>query len=120
MGVTAIKHFMNESGANVNVINAERGHEWDLAPDPHPQNAEIWIPWCTSQVDFDWNHYMVITTHSRTYWIWQSNEGGQDRVRYNHEGRWKPRAPGVPGHSGVNGDRMVRVLSDGSIQFERL
>ena len=124
MGVTIIKKFMNMSDAVVVVNNVERGHQWEIRPhgphDPEPPTTEIWIPWCVSQVDFDHNHYMKIRTKSRTYWVWQSKEGGEDRVRYNTEGRWTPRATSVPGHPWVDGDRRVYINPDESITFEKL
>jgi hypothetical protein len=122
MGITAIKSFNNKTTGIVNVRNVERSQEW-LVDAGKNLGVDIWIPWCVSQVDFDNNHYMMIIVQqyrNRTYWIWQSNEGDGDHVRYNTQGSWKPEAAWVDGFSGVNGDRAVEIRGDGSLYFLKL
>ncbi len=74
MGVTAIKTFRNMTSKPVRVTNVERGHT-RIIPSEHTQDFDIWIPWCNHQVDFDWNHYMMIEVEStnKSFWIWNSN-----------------------------------------------
>jgi hypothetical protein len=121
MGVTAIKHFDNESAGTVVVRNVERAQRWEINSGA-TMGVDIWIPWCVSQVDFDHNHYLMIefSEPARTYWVWQSNEAWQDRVRYHTEAKWKPEASPVPGTAEVNGDRSVEFRSDGTISFSRV
>jgi hypothetical protein len=121
MGITAIKQFNNQSADTVIVRNVERAQFWELSRGL-PRAVDIWIPWCVSQVDFNNNHYMMIEFRQpvRTYWIWQSNEGDLDRVRYTPEGRWKPGAASVPGYAYVDGNRSVELRKDGTIFFSQL
>jgi len=121
MGVTAIKHFDNESAGSVFVRNVERADNWEIRTG-FAGAVDIWIPWCVSQVDFDHNHYLMIEFRQpvRTYWVWQSNERFEDRVRYNTEGRWKPAASPVPGDAGVDGNRSVELRKDGTLFFSRV
>jgi len=121
MGVTAIKHFDNDSAGVVVVRNVERAQSWEINPGA-TLGVDIWIPWCVSQVDFDNNHYLMIefSQPARTYWVWQSNEAWKDLVRCNTEGKWKPEASPVWGISYVNGNRSVELQLNGKIVFSEV
>jgi hypothetical protein len=130
MGVTAIKHIDNDSEFNIDIKNKERGQHFLVHAHSTAGgnlDVDIWIPWCTSQVDFNNNHYIMVTKLDKvteqpvgTYWVWQNNENSRDRVRFNTEGKWKQYASSVPGDASVDGNRSLEILSDGTMNFSRI
>jgi hypothetical protein len=123
MGVTAIKGFDNKTSERVEIIDVANGGAFTYCLPFQTVSFDIWIPWCESEVDFGYYHkYMSIYVRNPSieYAIWQSNEGGIDRVRYNTGRWWRPNAPGVGGDSSVDGNRVVEIRADGSLVFQRI
>jgi hypothetical protein len=121
MAVTAIKGFKNYTEATVTVTNAERNDDRTVGGNGGTLAFDIWIPWCTSQSDFNWNHYMTIDipVPRYKYWIWQHDVGGDDRVRQSQNG-WQYAAPPVSGISSTGGDRYVIIYGNGLVEFEEI
>jgi hypothetical protein len=121
MAVTAIKGFKNYTGATVTVRNVERNQTRYVGGNGGTLAFDIWIPWCTSQSDFDWNHYMTIDIPAGPikYWIWQHDTGGDDRVRQSTSG-WQDEAPRVNGVSDTGGDRYVIIYNNGYVEFQEI
>jgi hypothetical protein len=119
MAVTAIKGFKNYTRETVTIRNVERNEKRYVGGNGGTLAFDIWIPWCTSQSDFDWNHYMTIDIPApqRKDWIWQHDIGGDDRVRQSQNG-WQDEAPPVHGISTTGGDRYVIIYENGYVEFE--
>jgi hypothetical protein len=131
MGVTAIAGIINKTTGAVTVKTWELSATGIGQPST-PVEVQVpagqsvtwghWVPWCTSQTAFiNGQHYITIQIQSpaKTWYLWQSNENWQDRVRYNDQPWWKPNATPVPGVSEVDGDRVLEVNADGSFQLRR-
>lgn len=119
--VTAIKRFTNHTPGLADILNVEHAQRMTCSPG-QTLDFDIWIPWCTSQVDFDHNHYLSIrlTNPAITYYIWQSNDDGSDVVRFSTEARWMAGASVVDGAAWVGNDRTVDILANGSLRFSVL
>jgi hypothetical protein len=129
MGVTAIKGFHNETPGSVIVRNEERDGEERTIEASGDLDWDIWIPWCTSRNDFDNGKYITIDVQKTNdperprikYWIWQHDNGTNDRIRWSvDEGDWDRYADPVYGDSYVNGDRHVQIYANGSVEFNEI
>ena len=123
MGVTAIKGIDNKANGMAWIRNMERNVSKDCYP--HSSIAfDMWIPWCTSHDDYHNRHYIMIQvsigSSKVTHYIWQNEEHGVDRVRYNTTDNWMPGAPEVPGASHVDGDRVVEINANGGLLFQEI
>jgi hypothetical protein len=122
MAVTAIKLFDNDSPGEVVVENKERNQTL-VVPRKESLARNVPIPHCASQKDFEHNHFLAIQVRAtgRTYYVWQQAAGGEDLVRFTDgpPPRWQDGAPAVPGHSGVDGSRMVEIHENGGLEFHR-
>jgi hypothetical protein len=120
MAVTAIKLFDNDSPGEVVVENKERSQTLTV-PRKESLARDVWIPHCASQKDFENNHFLAIQVLAtgRTCYVWQQAAGGEDLVRFTDgpPPRWQDNAPGVPGHSGVGGNRMLEIHENGGLEF---
>jgi len=122
MGITAIKGLINNSNAPVTLQDYENpsaGGNNITVPSPPPGAlgpCYMWIPWCTSQNDFNHNHYIMLigAELGATYYIWQDG----DFVRYSREPAYTPNGPHVPGYAPVNGDRIVSVNPQGLFFYQ--
>lgn len=76
--------------------------------------CNMWVPWCTSQGDFDGGRVISIERHvpldrpddegEVLGWIWQGNQADGDLVRHSRSGYEQPGRP-IPGAARVSGDR---------------
>ncbi len=121
MGITAFKALYNMSDAWVYLTNLENARSYYCPPARPGQTTRTsldeWIPWCTSQQDFDNLHYIEMCMKlpngtSRCYVIWQGNESDGDFVRYSDDGYYHKKAHPVPGVYQIDGDRIIIVKGD--------
>jgi hypothetical protein len=120
MGVTAIKRIVNQTGDTVHLTNHENPGT-NKTIDPRATVAcDVWIPWCTSQADFDHNHYLTVAAGSRTTWMWQSSEASGDRVRVSPVGMFQANQTPIDGDASVNGNRTLYIRPYGFLEMERL
>ena len=123
-GLTQLVGLVNKGAGEVYLRNNETGHSVRLAGGKTVGLREM-VPWCASQKDFEQWHTIEITVAAsgdapaRHYFVWQSNENWQDRVRHHHELWWKPQAAPIPGASEVNGERVLEVNPDGTLFLRR-
>lgn len=120
MGVTAIKSISNRHATELYYVSnlehpADTGGEGKtLQIQPGETKAcNMWIPWCTSQNDFDNNHRIIIVPLAFdvipvTFTIWQDG----DYVRYSKDGLFHENGDFVPGNCTVNGDRSVDIIGN--------
>jgi hypothetical protein len=84
----------------------------------------MWIPWCTSQADFQADHFIEIGNWTqvgnllnpvREYIIWQHDRGtwwgkDGDHIRFSTDGQWHDMNENwIGGVSAVDGDRNLTV-----------
>ena len=132
MGVTSIRKVINNSTDTVRIDDHENSNASVVVGPRQTIDQDvcnIWIPWCTSEGEFNGGHFLVLTgtspdTAVRPWWIWQqwqpwwTGGDGSDRVRCSRDGRFhNVKFNWVPGDSRVNGDREVVINEDGSIRF---
>lgn len=116
MGVTAIKHITNNSPQTVFIHNHENPSNSVTINPNSTATIDIWIPWCTSQSDWQWNHYLSVelpNTSRTLYWIWQQD----NFVRYSTDGQFHDQGTHVPGVAQIDADRLLTINSDSSIVF---
>ena len=116
MGITAIKHITNNSSQPVYVHNHENPPNSVTINPNNTATIDIWIPWCTSQSDWQWNHYLSLEQPgaSRTLcWIWQQD----NFVRYSTDGQFHGQGAHVPGVAQIDADRFLTINPDNSITF---
>lgn len=132
VGVTAIKVLVNNTDKWIYVQNHESPNQhfsFEVMPPKNllsPYNeygVNIWVPWCTSQGDFDNGHFLEIGSWdanneplTKKYVIWQHDRwggwwgGDGDHIRFSRDGRWHNiNGNWVPGANYVNGDRLLRI-----------
>ena len=135
LGVTFIVGIVNKTSATVTVTSLEdkpllaslAGLQWGSGPKQiqvAPGQSLGWgyaVPWCTSQSDYDKSHYITVQVQSaaKTWYVWQSNENWQDRIRFFDQPWWKPQATPIAGASGVDGDRVLEINADGSLYLRK-
>ncbi|GHO68393.1 hypothetical protein KSC_072850 [Ktedonobacter sp. SOSP1-52] len=107
MGVTAIKRIVNNysSGITVGVKDHENNSLPVIALGAGIADCDMWIPWCTSQADFDAGHYISITGGETNLYLWQEARADGDFVRFSTSG-YTSCAP-VLHYANVNGDRVL-------------
>jgi len=121
MGVTAIKQIINQTSGTASVFNHENtGTNKENIPAGAAVACDMWIPWCTSQADFDYNHYLRVVAGSRTTWIWQNKDNSGDRVRVSPEGRFQNNQTPIDGDATVNGNRILYIRASGLLEMERI
>src|SRR6266849_3709901 len=116
MGITAIKHITNNSSQPVYIHNHENPSNSVTINPNNTATIDIWIPWCTSQSDWQWNHYLSVEQPNapRTLcWIWQQD----NFVRYSTDGQFHDQGTYVPGVAQIDADRLLTINPDNSITF---
>jgi hypothetical protein len=113
MGVTAIKSITNtHANLTYRVKNRENSNDPELTIAPGQVTpCNMWIPWCTSEKDFDNHHIQILEVSAglvQPIAIWQDG----DYVRYSKEGVFQPNGNLVLGASYVNGDRSVVISGE--------
>lgn len=123
-GLTELVAIVNKSASSVYFLNQETGHSIRVAAGGTSGIKEN-VPWCTSQSEWEKWHTMIVVVDSsaarpkKQYWVWQSNENWQDRIRAFDQPWWKPQATPIGGDSSVNGERVLEITSDGSLYLRR-
>ena len=123
-GLTEIVAIVNKSGRSVYVLNQENGHSIRV-PAGATSGIKENVPWCTSQSDWEQRHNIIVqidsapTLPKKVYWVWQSNESWQDRIRSFDQPWWKPQATPIGGDSSVNGERVLEIRADGALYLRR-
>lgn len=114
MGVTAIKRIVNNYSSQVTV--SVKDHENNGLPvatlGPGSADCDMWIPWCTSQNDFNAGHYISITGTNVNLYIWQEARADGDFVRFSTTGYSATCAP-VLHYANVNGNRVLILDEQG-------
>jgi len=119
-GITTIVGIENRSSGSIDVVSQENPGSGVRVQIGQTVPARINIPWCTSQGDFEGGHYIRMDgPPGGFYYLWQSNENWQDRVRFADKPWWKPGATPVPGVSEVNGERILVINADRTITLRR-
>jgi len=116
MGITAIKHITNNSSQAVFIHNHENPSNSVTINPNSTATIDIWIPWCTSQSDWQWNHYLSVeqpNASSTLCWIWQQD----NFVRYSTDGQFHDQGTHVPGVAQIDADRLLTINPDNSIIF---
>src|SRR5579884_3756994 len=114
MGITAIKHITNTAAQPVYLRNHENPPNSATVVPNSTGNTNIWIPWCSSQSDWQNNHYLSIEQPDggRTLcWIWQQD----DYVRFCTDGQFHNQGQPIPGVAYINADRSLTINTDSSI-----
>ena len=139
MAITNIKRIINTSRAFFVVSNH---HNPSDTNDPSSQVApdgffihDMWVPWCSSQNDFNAGQFISITSGKTnnpgafSFTIWQHNcphlDG--DQVRFSTDGAFHDCSERnqVPNESVAGGDRFVTISgsnedgSDATIRFDQ-
>jgi hypothetical protein len=118
--ITSIRQINNLAAFEVLVWKRENDQSVRLRPN-EGIGTDMWIPWCSSQSDFDQNHCILIQkpevvainpdgTITRTpavtfFTLWQKD----NKVCVSLDGQWHSDCDGTPGTSTTGGDRRLRV-----------
>lgn len=116
MGITAIKHIINNSSQTVLIHNHENTANSVTIYPNNCATIDIWIPWCASQGDWQNNHYLSLElpdTASTLCWIWQQD----NFVRFCTDGQFHNQGTSVPGTAQIDADRLLTINPDHSIIF---
>lgn len=120
MGVTAIKQIVNQTNGTADITNYENTRTNQTVPAGASVACDIWIPWCTSQADFEHNHYLKVVAGLRTTWVWQNKDHSGDQVRASPEGRFQINQTPIEGDSGVDGNRILYIRGSGLLEMARM
>ena len=117
MGVTAFRQVNNNSTHTITVINHENTSNTVVVKPNTSVGIEMWIPWCVSNGDFKWGHHIdVATTAYNTgipinhglYSIWQKD----NQVCYSTDLQFHDPGTSIPGVTAINGDRLLTINAD--------
>ena len=125
--ITTVKRIVNSTNDWLYIQNHENpnnsGHFIVLPPGTSGA-VVMWIPWCTSQADFQADHFIEIGNWTqvgnllnpvREYIIWQHDRGtwwgkDGDHVRFSTDGQWHDmNGNWIGGVSNVDGGRNLTV-----------
>jgi len=128
VGITGIKQLINNFSQQITMTDLENSSLAPVVVGPtrsggnsqvtttSQQPCDMWVPWCTSQSDYDKGHHYISleVPGVATYSIWQAAQSDGDFVRYSTGGYQNP-GNHLSYASRVNGnqDRCIFVNSSG-------
>ncbi|MFN7144545.1 MAG: hypothetical protein ACK4YP_12275 [Myxococcota bacterium] len=112
MAVTNFKWWVNRTPGNVMIMKREDGASLTVAPGQF-EERDVWVPWVDNATDFA-KKVMVIEMEqpARRYYVWQHG----DNVCFSTQEKFQSPAHGVPGLSGVSGERKLFFHPDGRFE----